>query len=216
MKTIIAPSVLACNFLKLGEEIAMLNQSEAAWIHIDVMDGMFVPNISFGFPILDAISKNTDKICDVHIMMHQPERYIQDFKKYGANAISVHYEACIHLHKTIQEIKALGMKAGVVLNPHTPIHVLDNIIEELDYVLLMSVNPGFGGQKFIPATIQKIKDLKNYIRSKNLTTLIQVDGGVDLKNAKSVKDAGADVLVAGSAVFNSANPLQTIKELKEI
>lgn len=216
MKTIIAPSVLACNFLKLGEEIAMLNQSEATWIHIDVMDGMFVPNISFGFPILDAISKNTDKVCDVHIMMHQPERYIQDFKKYGANAISVHYEACVHLHKTIQEIKALGMKAGVVLNPHTPIHVLDNIIEELDYVLLMSVNPGFGGQKFIPATIQKIKDLKNYIRSKNLTTLIQVDGGVDLKNAKSVKDAGADVLVAGSAVFNSANPLQTIKELKEI
>ena len=216
MKSTIAPSVLACNFLRLGDEIQMLNQSDAEWIHIDVMDGMFVPNISFGFPILEAISKNTTKICDVHIMMHQPERYIQDFKKYGANAISIHYEACIHLHRAIQEIKSLGMKAGVVLNPHTPINVLDNIIADLDYVLLMSVNPGFGGQKFIPATIQKIKDLKKYIESKNLSTLIQIDGGVDLNNAKAIKDAGADVLVAGSAVFNSENPLQTIKALKEI
>jgi ribulose-phosphate 3-epimerase len=147
-------------------------------------------------------------------MMHQPERYIQDFKKYGADAISVHYEACTHLHRTIQEIKSLGMKAGVVLNPHTPIHVLDNIIYELDYVLLMSVNPGFGGQKFIPSTIQKIIDLKKYIQSKNLTTLIQIDGGVDLNNIVAIKEAGADIMVAGSSVFNSANPIETITALR--
>jgi ribulose-phosphate 3-epimerase len=192
----------------------MINKSDAEWIHIDVMDGMFVPNISFGFPILDAVRKKTTKVCDVHLMMHQPERYIQDFKKYGADAISVHYEACTHLHRTIQEIKSLGMKAGVVLNPHTPIHVLDNIIYELDYVLLMSVNPGFGGQKFIPSTIQKIIDLKKYIQSKNLTTLIQIDGGVDLNNIVAIKEAGADIMVAGSSVFNSANPIETITALR--
>jgi ribulose-phosphate 3-epimerase len=214
MSSIIAPSILACDFSILGEEIEMINKSDAEWIHIDVMDGMFVPNISFGFPILDAVRKKTTKVCDVHLMMHQPERYIQDFKKYGADAISVHYEACTHLHRTIQEIKSLGMKAGVVLNPHTPIHVLDNIIYELDYVLLMSVNPGFGGQKFIPSTIQKIIDLKKYIQSKNLTTLIQIDGGVDLNNIVAIKEAGADIMVAGSSVFNSANPIETITALR--
>jgi ribulose-phosphate 3-epimerase len=197
MSSIIAPSILACDFSILGEEIEMINKSDAEWIHIDVMDGMFVPNISFGFPILDAVRKKTTKVCDVHLMMHQPERYIQDFKKYGADAISVHYEACTHLHRTIQEIKSLGMKAGVVLNPHTPIHVLDNIIYELDYVLLMSVNPGFGGQKFIPSTIQKI-----------------IDGGVDLNNIVAIKEAGADIMVAGSSVFNSANPIETITALR--
>jgi ribulose-phosphate 3-epimerase len=214
MSSIIAPSILACDFSILGEEIEMINKSDAEWIHIDVMDGMFVPNISFGFPILDAVRKKTTKVCDVHLMMHQPERYIQDFKKYGADAISVHYEACTHLHRTIQEIKSLGMKAGVVLNPHTPIHVLDNIIYELDYVLLMSVNPGFGGQKFIPSTIQKIIDLKKYIQSKNLTTLIQIDGGVDLNNIVAIKEAGAHIMVAGSSVFNSANPIETITALR--
>lgn len=213
-KIIIAPSVLACDFSKLGDEITMLNDSAAEWIHIDIMDGMFVPNISFGFPILDAISKKTSKVCDVHLMVHQPERYIKEFHKYGANAISVHYEGCIHLHRVVQEIKSLNMMAGVVLNPHTPINVLESIIDELDYVLLMSVNPGFGGQKFIPSTYKKISELKQLILSRNLSTLIQIDGGVDLGNARACKDAGADVLVAGSAVFNSADPIATILQLK--
>jgi ribulose-phosphate 3-epimerase len=216
MSTIIAPSVLACDFSKLGEEIEMINQSVAEWIHIDVMDGMFVPNISFGFPILEAIRKKTTKICDVHLMVQQPERYIAAFKKHGADAISIHWESCTHIHRVIQEIKSLGMKAGIVLNPHTPIHFLEDIIHELDYVLIMSVNPGFGGQKFIPASIDKIAALNKYITERNLKTLIQVDGGVDIHNARAVKDAGATVLVAGSAVFKSAQPIQTIQDLKEI
>lgn len=216
MSIIIAPSVLACDFSKLGEEIEMINQSVAEWIHIDVMDGIFVPNISFGFPILEAIRKKTTKICDVHLMVQQPERYFAEFKKHGADAISIHWESCTHIHRAIQEIKSLGMKAGIVLNPHTPIHFLEDIIHELDYVLIMSVNPGFGGQKFIPASIDKIAVLKKYIAERNLKTLIQVDGGVDIHNARAVKDAGATILVAGSAVFKSAQPIQMIQDLKEI
>ncbi|MFZ9589172.1 MAG: ribulose-phosphate 3-epimerase [Chitinophagaceae bacterium] len=213
---IIAPSLLSANFLKLEQDCEMLNASEAEWFHLDVMDGRFVPNISFGLPIIAAIRKATKKVCDVHLMIEQPELYIQAFKDAGADVLTVHVEACRHLHRNIQQIKALGMKAGVALNPHTPISAVEEIIADVDLICVMSVNPGFGGQKFIPATVSKIKQLKELITSKNSSALIEVDGGVTLDNASSLVQAGADVLVAGNTVFASSTPIETIKQLKSI
>ena len=209
----IAPSILAANFLELGKEIEMINQSEAQWIHIDVMDGLFVPNISFGFPILEAVRSATTKFCDVHLMVQQPERYFIQFKHAGADAISFHYEGNAHVHRCIQEIKQLGMKAGLVLNPHTPIHAVEDSLSELDYILLMAVNPGFGGQKFIPHTIEKTKQLKSLLNQQKSNVQIQIDGGVTLENCAALVDAGADILVAGSAIFKSTNPLLTIEKM---
>lgn len=213
---IIAPSLLSANFLKLEQDCEMLNASEAEWFHLDVMDGRFVPNISFGLPIIAAIRKATKKVCDVHLMIEQPELYIQAFKDAGADVLTVHVEACRHLHRNIQQIKALGMKAGIALNPHTPISAVEEIIADVDLICVMSVNPGFGGQKFIPATVSKIKQLKELITSKNSSALIEVDGGVTLDNASSLVQAGADVLVAGNTVFASSTPIETIKQLKSI
>jgi ribulose-phosphate 3-epimerase len=213
---IIAPSLLSANFLKLEQDCEMLNASEAEWFHLDVMDGRFVPNISFGLPIIAAIRKATKKVCDVHLMIEQPELYIQAFKDAGADVITVHVEACKHLHRNIQQIKALGMNAGVALNPHTPVSSIEEIIADADLVCVMSVNPGFGGQKFIPATLAKIKQLKELIRAKHSSALIEVDGGVTLENASSIIQAGADVLVAGNTVFASSSPIETIKQLKSI
>ncbi|MEZ4787785.1 MAG: ribulose-phosphate 3-epimerase [Flavobacterium haoranii] len=214
--TLIAPSVLAADFANLQRDIEMINQSEADWFHIDIMDGVFVPNISFGMPVLDAINKHAKKIIDVHLMIVDPDRYISTFKKLGANVLTVHYEACTHLHRTLQAIKAEGMKAGVAINPHTNINLLEDVIQDIDLVCIMSVNPGFGGQSFIENTYNKVKKLKQLIVEKNAPTLIEIDGGVTSKNAKQLVDAGADVLVAGSFVFNSENPIETIKNLKEI
>lgn len=214
MKPLIAPSLLSADFLHLANDIDMVNQSEADWFHCDVMDGMFVPNISFGLPIISAIKKRAEKPLDVHLMIQQPERYIKDFFEAGADLLSVHYEACVHLHRTLQEIKSFGIKAGIVLNPHSPVLVLEDILSEADFVLLMSVNPGFGGQSFIPATLDKIRKLKEMILKKNLDTLIEVDGGIGINNSKLLVDAGADVLVAGNAVFNSPDPKMAIKMLK--
>lgn len=216
MSPIIAPSVLAANFAHLKEDIELINRSEAEWIHIDVMDGVFVPNISFGFPILQAIKAHSNKFLDVHLMIVNPEKYISEFAKLGANGLSVHYEGNLHVHSLLQQIRAAGMKAGLVLNPHTSVDVLKDIIHDIDTLLIMSVNPGFGGQKFIPNTIQKIKDAKDLIQKSKASTQIQVDGGVGLQNAKEIVLAGADNLVAGSAVFNSENPEQTIYKLKNI
>jgi len=213
---IIAPSLLSANFLRLEQDCEMLNLSEAEWFHLDVMDGRFVPNISFGLPVIAAIRKATKKVCDVHLMIEQPELYAQAFKDAGADVLTVHVEACRHLHRNIQQIKALGMKAGVALNPHTPISIIEEIIADVDLVCVMSVNPGFGGQKFIPATLAKIKQLKELITAKNSTALIEVDGGVTLDNASSIIKAGADVLVAGNTVFASSSPIETIKQLKSI
>jgi ribulose-phosphate 3-epimerase len=213
---IIAPSLLSANFLRLEQDCEMLNLSEAEWFHLDVMDGRFVPNISFGLPVIAAIRKATKKVCDVHLMIEQPELYAQAFKDAGADVLTVHVEACRHLHRNIQQIKALGMKAGVALNPHTPISTIEEIIADVDLVCVMSVNPGFGGQKFIPATLAKIKQLKELITAKNSTALIEVDGGVTLDNASSIIKAGADVLVAGNTVFASSSPIETIKQLKSI
>lgn len=214
--SIIAPSLLASNFLRLEDECKMLNESEADWFHLDVMDGRFVPNISYGLPVIEHIRTATTKICDVHLMIEEPGKYAEDFKKAGADILTVHYEACPHLHRNIEQIKSLGMQAGVALNPHTPVQLLQDVLQDIDLVLIMSVNPGFGGQKFIQHSLEKIKTLRKQIDALGLQTKIEVDGGVTLANAKSIVDAGAQVLVAGSTVFKSKDPKQTIHELKII
>jgi len=210
---IIAPSLLAADFLNLGKACEMLNESEAAWFHLDVMDGSFVPNISYGLPIIEQIKKTTSKTLDVHLMIVHPEKYIADFKKAGANVLTVHYEACPHLHSTLQQIKAHGMKAGVALNPHTPVDLLKDVIKDIDVVCIMSVNPGFGGQKFIEHTYEKVKALKQIIVSAGASTLIEIDGGVTESNASALVKAGADVLVAGTTVFKAADPKAMIVTL---
>ncbi len=211
---IIAPSVLSADFANLGRDVEMINSSNADWFHVDIMDGVFVPNISFGFPVTKAISKQAKKPLDVHLMIVQPERYLKAFKEAGAAGITVHFETCPHLHRTVQVIKELGCRAGVAINPHTPVSVLEDIIAEVDMVLIMSVNPGFGGQHFIENTYKKIKQLRALSQSVNPDLFIEIDGGVDVKNVQQLIDAGANVLVAGSAVFSSANPKATISELK--
>ena len=214
--SIIAPSLLASNFLNLAAECEMLNQSQADWFHLDVMDGRFVPNISFGPMLIEFFRKATTKVCDVHLMIEAPGNYAEAFKKAGADILTVHMEACTHLHRNVQQIKSLGMQAGVAINPHTPVESLKDILADIDLVCLMSVNPGFGGQSFIPYTITKIKQLRKMIDEQSLKVKIEIDGGVTLDNAKSIIDAGADVLVAGNTVFKSANPIATIAALKAL
>ena len=213
---IIAPSILAADFGNLARDIQMVNASEAEWIHLDIMDGVFVPNISYGFPVVSAIAKEAKKVLDAHLMIIDPDRYVENFAKMGVEYLSVHYEACTHLHRSLQNIRNLGMKAGVALNPHTPVHLLEDILEECDYVLLMSVNPGFGGQKFIENTIQKVQRLRRMIEEKGCQTLIEVDGGVQRETAPRLVKAGVDVLVSGSYVFKSTTPEQTIKDLRAL
>jgi len=213
---IIAPSLLSSNFLRLEHDCKMLNESEADWFHLDVMDGRFVPNISFGFPVIEHIRKATKKTCDVHLMILEPERYAENFKAAGADILTVHFETCPHLHRNIQQIKSLGMQAGVALNPSTPVFMLQDILADVDMVLIMSVNPGFGGQKFIPNTLNKIRELRKMIDDNKLNVKIEVDGGVTLENAKAIVDAGADILVAGNTVFKSQDPRQTIAQLKSV
>ncbi len=216
MKQIIAPSVLSADFANLQRDIEMINQSEADWFHVDIMDGLFVPNISFGFPVMKAISKYATKPLDVHLMIVDPDRYLSQFKDAGATNITVHYEACTHLHRTLQAIKDLGCKAGVALNPHTPVILLEDIIEDIDQVCIMSVNPGFGGQQFIENTYKKVRELKAMCAGRNENLLIEVDGGVGTHNLAALVRAGADVLVAGNAVFAAADPKEMISELKNI
>ncbi|MBW7848179.1 MAG: ribulose-phosphate 3-epimerase [Bacteroidales bacterium] len=216
MSRFVAPSLLSADFLNLRHDLDMIAESQADLIHCDIMDGVFVPNISFGMPVLRAIRRCATKPLDVHLMIVQPERYVRDFREAGADWLSVHYEASIHLHRTLSQIRKEGMKAGIVLNPHSPVSLLENSLEEADFVLLMSVNPGFGGQSFIPSTFEKISRLKEMILQKNLKILIEVDGGVGLDNAKALYNAGADILVAGNAVFSSKNPKETIAQIKNI
>jgi ribulose-phosphate 3-epimerase len=216
MKAIIAPSILASDFANLEREVSMINESQADWVHVDVMDGVFVPNISMGVPVVEAIKRHSKKPLDVHLMIVKPENFVEAFRKAGADVISVHVEACDHLHRNIQQIKTLGAKAGVAINPHTSIQTLENIIEQIDLVCLMSVNPGFGGQKFIEKTYRKIAELKKMIQNSGSKALIEIDGGVNQDNAKLLIDAGADVLVAGNFVFSSANPKDTIQRLKSL
>ncbi len=213
---IIAPSFLASDFLHLGEQVELVNNSVAEWCHLDVMDGRFVPNISFGFPIIEAVRSATKKHCDVHLMIEEPEKYADEFKKAGADSITVHYEACKHLHRNIEQIKNLGIMAGVALNPHTPVELLKDVLQYIDVVLIMSVNPGFGGQKFIEHSIDKIRQLHRIIEEKGYRTLIEVDGGISLQNAKAVVHAGANVLVAGSSVFKSDDIIGTIEKMKAV
>jgi ribulose-phosphate 3-epimerase len=213
---IVAPSVLSADFANLERDVKMINDSNAEWLHIDIMDGVFVPNISFGLPVTQAIAKHCTKVMDVHLMIVQPDQYISAFKEAGAQILTVHYEACTHLHRTIQKIKAEGMKAGVALNPHTPVGVLEDVLQDLDLVLVMSVNPGFGGQTFIPRTIEKVKTLKRMILDCGSQTLIEIDGGVNAENAKTLKDAGADIVVAGNFVFKHNDPLEAIESIFRI
>jgi len=216
MELIISPSVLSCDFANIQRDVEMINNSSADWFHVDVMDGVFVPNISFGFPVIEAIKKHATKPLDVHLMIEDADKYIEDFKKAGADILTVHFEASRHLHRTIQAIKAAGMKAGVALNPHTPVDLLSDVIEELDLVLIMSVNPGFGGQKFINNAVLKVEQAKNLIHRRGSRALVEVDGGVNLETGLELVKAGADVLVAGSFVFNSKDPAATIEALKSL
>jgi ribulose-phosphate 3-epimerase len=210
---IIAPSLLAANFLALEKECEMVNESEAQWLHLDIMDGRFVPNISFGLPVIEMVTKANKKVSDVHLMIVEPEKYVEAFRDAGANVISVHMEACPHLHRNIEQIKSLGLQAGVAVNPHTPVSLLSDIIADIDLVNLMSVNPGFGGQKFIPYTLTKIRELRNMINERGLDVKIEIDGGVTVENAASILEAGADVLVVGNTVFRSKDPKETIRKL---
>jgi ribulose-phosphate 3-epimerase len=213
---LLAPSILAADFARLGDEIDLVNRSTADWLHVDVMDGRFVPNFTFGMLLVEAMNRLSTKPLDVHLMMVEPEKYLREFRDAGAEVITVHYEACTHLHRTLQQIRELGAKAGVALNPHTPVSLLADVLEDTDLVCLMSVNPGFGGQKFIYNTLQKIRDLREMILVRNLSTLIEVDGGVGLHNAEVLLEAGADVLVAGNAVFRAPDPLDTMQRFKQI
>jgi ribulose-phosphate 3-epimerase len=214
--SIVAPSLLASNFFKMEDECRMLNESVADWYHLDVMDGRFVPNISFGPMIIEFFRKATTKVCDVHLMIEEPGNYAEQFKNAGADHLTVHIEACPHLHRNLEQIKSLGMKAGVAINPHTPVSMLSDILHDTDIVCMMSVNPGFGGQQFIPYTLEKIKQLRQMIDERQLKTLIEIDGGVTIENAPSIMAAGAHVLVAGNTVFKSPDPKATIRELKQL
>jgi len=216
MSTIIAPSLLAANFLNLEKDIDMLNRSEADWIHLDMMDGVFVPNISFGFPVINRLKELTNKPLDTHLMIVQPEKFIDEVAAAGSTYMNVHWEACPHLHRVVQQIRQKGMKPAVTLNPATPVNLLEDIIGDVDMVLIMSVNPGFGGQKFIEHSVRKVSQLKEMILRKNASALIEVDGGVNFETAKKLVDAGADALVAGSFVFSSENPIETIRQLKQL